>query len=129
MCVCVCVCVLLCTWWTDTQPYKYSRRNSDRKRLKNVTTKVTRSCPFTPGTLKERGISLEDISDGKSDEKSTPEDNNDDEDDEEEFVEGPEVYDLPWLPDCVQKSSLAKVFRIFPGPDAIPLVNKDLHQA
>ena len=76
-------------------------------------------CLFVPGTPEERGISLEDIGESK-DEKNV------DDDDEEEFAEGLEVYHLPWLPDCVQRSSLAKVIRIFPGPESKPTMDANL---
>ncbi|XP_076461375.1 solute carrier family 23 member 1-like [Babylonia areolata] len=87
-----------------------------------------------PGTLKERGILLDEpkkqessppiYNDDNDDDDTVPatddEAGNDDDDDDEEdeFEEGLEVYDFPWLPDCIQRSNLAKFVRIFPGkPD------------
>ncbi|KAL8570337.1 hypothetical protein ACOMHN_035755 [Nucella lapillus] len=81
-----------------------------------------------PGTLKERGIILENQIKKKkaktSDDKAIPvnqddvnDNGNDDDDDDnaDSFEEGIEVYHLPWLPDSIQRSSLAKFVRIFPG--------------
>lgn len=52
-----------------------------------------------PGTLKERGIAINDRNDG-------------DEKEDDGFKHGTEVYALPWLPSCIQRSSLAKVARL-----------------
>lgn len=77
-----------------------------------------------PGTLKERGIILDkpkkekktETLDGKAIPVSDDEDNNDDDGkDDDEFEEGLEVYHLPWIPDSIQRSTLAKIVRIFPG--------------
>ena len=63
------------------------------------------------GTLKERGISFEkpreDI--GEADVVNSDDKNDGDEKEESEFEEGLEVYHLPWLPNCIQRSSLSKV--------------------
>ncbi|XP_070211697.1 solute carrier family 23 member 1-like [Littorina saxatilis] len=81
-----------------------------------------------PGTLKERGISVQSSQDELvqcEDDKTKSDKTSRQDEQEDEFEEGMEVYELTWLPDCVKKSSVAKVLRIFPGKSA-PAVDKDI---
>ncbi|KAK7508622.1 hypothetical protein BaRGS_00000188 [Batillaria attramentaria] len=65
-----------------------------------------------PGTLKERGLARPT----KKPEPAADEEESDKPGaDSDEFEDGLEVYDIPWLPDRITRSSWAKYIPIFPG--------------
>ncbi|KAK7498393.1 hypothetical protein BaRGS_00010347 [Batillaria attramentaria] len=70
------------------------------------------------GTLEERGI-------GVGEYKLQTEEEDGVKRTDDQFEEGLEVYDLPWLPQSVQRSWIAKVFRIFPGKTAAASKDSD----
>lgn len=66
-----------------------------------------------PGTLEERGLARRPKKPGRTSEEQ-PEDR-DTAMDADEFEEGLEVYDIPWIPDRIKNSPIARFIRIFPG--------------
>nr|KAG5714188.1 hypothetical protein BaRGS_018405 [Batillaria attramentaria] len=67
-----------------------------------------------PGTLEERGLARH----AKKPEKAGEDEKREKAEagtDTDEFEDGPEVYDIPWIPDRFKRSALFKYIRIFPG--------------